>query len=261
MPRRSLLRSLAVKLTLDTAYKLGSTLPPSRIEAVAALLGSGAPNARIIAAVSSTDGKEALANFLEANETENITTQTAAAVLLSSSYTHQATMEEQRLELVVTGPSTPFVAARRTEQVVLDVISQAINDLFLVSFVARDWSRLIDEIVGADRRGVKIHALMEASKDSGGTLDSDQSKDLRSAVPNAKVYRWTDKDAEYIGGKVHAKIVLADQSAAFVTSANFTGHAMEKNFEAGLLVNGGQIPRDIKRHLFGLIEMKIISQT
>jgi len=59
--------------------------------------------------------------------------------------------------------------------------------------------------------------------------------------------------------RVHAKIALADDTVAFITSANFTGHAMEKNFEAGVLSNGGSIPRDLWRHLHGLIDTNVIT--
>jgi hypothetical protein len=35
---------------------------------------------------------------------------------------------------------------------------------------------------------------------------------------------------------------------------------MEKNFEAGLLVNGGEIPSDLSNHMQGLINLNIITK-
>ena len=142
----------------------------------------------------------------------------------------------------------------------MDLITQAENELFLVSFVAADWQRTIEALEKASQRGITIQVLLEASKADGGTLDHDQSKELLRAVPNAKIYRWLEKSTEHQGGKVHAKIALADDKMAFISSANFTGHAMEKNLEAGLLVSGGHVPLDLKMHLKGLIEMNIISE-
>ena len=52
----------------------------------------------------------------------------------------------------------------------------------------------------------------------------------------------------------------SDGEIAFLTSANLTGHAMEKNFEAGILIRGGEMPRDISKHLQGLIDTEIISK-
>jgi hypothetical protein len=45
---------------------------------------------------------------------------------------------------------------------------------------------------------------------TGGTLDGDQSRQLIEAVPNVELYRWTNKESEHQGGRVHAKIALAD---------------------------------------------------
>jgi phosphatidylserine/phosphatidylglycerophosphate/cardiolipin synthase-like enzyme len=40
---------------------------------------------------------------------------------------------------------------------------------------------------------------------------------------------------------LHAKCVVMDESAAFITSANFTEAAHERNYEAGILVRDGRI--------------------
>ena len=38
---------------------------------------------------------------------------------------------------------------------------------------------------------------------------------------------------------VHAKAAIADRNKAFLTSANLTGHALNKNIEVGPLLTGG----------------------
>ncbi|WP_410468819.1 phospholipase D-like domain-containing protein [Aestuariicoccus sp. MJ-SS9] len=59
---------------------------------------------------------------------------------------------------------------------------------------------------------------------------------------------------------VHAKITLSDDEAVFTTCANFTGHALERNLEAGVMIKGGDTPQDIYRHWKGLMELKTISK-
>ena len=162
--------------------------------------------------------------------------------------------------MVLTGPSTSFVATRKTEQVLLDLIREAKRELFMVSFVAYNWDTIIKALQSAVARGVDLKVLLEASKADGGSLDNDPSEMLRKLVPQASIYQWTTQSEEFLGGKVHAKIAVADAKTAFVTSANLTGHAMEKNFEAGLLVDGGEIPRDLSDHIQGLIEVKVITK-
>ena len=75
----------------------------------------------------------------------------------------------------------------------------------------------------------------------------------------AKVYAWRNKAEEFEGGRVHAKVAVADTSSCFITSANLTGYAMEKNMELGLLIEGGEVPGLIMNHLQALITTKILS--
>lgn len=249
-----------MKRALEAAFALARTLPASRIEAIASNLASGASDSKVSASVSSSEARQAVDEYLDAIEGEGISREVAAAILMSSGHAHRATSKEQDIELVVTGPSTPFVATRRTEQVLMDLIAHAKGELFLVSFVAGDWKRIIEALVEAHARGVAIRVLMEASKTDGGSLERDQSKELVRAVPGAKIYRWTEKDAEHADGKIHAKIALADDDMAFISSANFTGYAMEKNFEVGVLVREGSLSKDLHRHLHGLIDLRTISE-
>jgi phosphatidylserine/phosphatidylglycerophosphate/cardiolipin synthase-like enzyme len=41
---------------------------------------------------------------------------------------------------------------------------------------------------------------------------------------------------------VHAKIAVTDEEFCFISGTNLTGHAMERNMEAGVLIKGGAIP-------------------
>ncbi|MGY7792632.1 DISARM system phospholipase D-like protein DrmC [Klebsiella pneumoniae] len=157
-----------------------------------------------------------------------------------------------------TGPTTPFVSARRTEQALLQVISTAERTLFITSFVAYDVSTIVKALNAANERGVMISILLELSQEKGGSLNFDTIEKMRIQVPSAKLYVWNNKDNEYYGGCVHAKVAVADARECFITSANLTGYAMEKNIEAGVLISGGSIPRQLNEHLFSLIKTKII---
>ena len=64
---------------------------------------------------------------------------------------------------------------------------------------------------------------------------------------------------DFIDGKVHAKVAVADGCECFLSSANLTGHAMEKNMEAGILITGGGIPRNLHEHLDALVTTGIVS--
>jgi len=81
---------------------------------------------------------------------------------------------------------------------------------------------------------------------------------MKAALPAARLFSWIEKGDGFTGGKVHAKVAVADESLCFVSSANLTGHAMEKNMEAGVLIKGGAMPRNLQRHLEALVTTHVI---
>jgi len=79
-------------------------------------------------------------------------------------------------------------------------------------------------------------------------------------VPQAQLYAWRDKAEVFSDGRVHAKVAVADGNTCFITSANLTGYAMERNMEAGVLVSGGgHIPRLLDDHLRSLVDTRLIT--
>jgi len=83
---------------------------------------------------------------------------------------------------------------------------------------------------------------------------------MRSCVPSAELFTWRDKPEPFVDGKVHAKVAVVDGARAFITSANLTGHALEKNMEAGVLINGGPVPRTLSDHLQALVDVRVIDR-
>lgn len=59
-------------------------------------------------------------------------------------------------------------------------------------------------------------------------------------------------------GVLHAKAVVADDEVVFVTSANLTEAALDKNIELGLLVRDRALAASVACHFRGLIDQKLI---
>ena len=53
---------------------------------------------------------------------------------------------------------------------------------------------------------------------------------------------------------MHAKIIISDRSRVFITSANLTQAAQQKNIETGIVIKDSQTATQIAEYLFGLIE-------
>jgi cardiolipin synthase len=250
-----------MEAVLTAATDLVALLSPARIEALADRVRGSTAAGRdrsLHQLVTTPAARVNLDRLLTAWEATAIPGDVLAGVLVGAAYARQVAQRESNSELVWTGPTTPFVATRRTEQVLLDVIQRAKAELFIVSFVAYDVPSIISAINTAIDRGVETRILVEASITQGGSLLVDPAATMRSCVPSAHLYAWTDRPHPFTGGRVHAKVAVADSSAAFLTSANLTGHALEKNMEAGIFVTGGHIPVSLRAHLHALVETKVI---
>jgi phosphatidylserine/phosphatidylglycerophosphate/cardiolipin synthase-like enzyme len=142
------------------------------------------------------------------------------------------------------------------------VIESAFVRLFLVSFVAYKPDRIISCLKAALARGVRVEILLELSSESGGQLNFDSTALLRRELPSADFYKWRqDTPPEERGerlGAVHAKCVVADGKTAFISSANLTAAAMDRNMEVGILVRGGHLPEQLGEHLQALSHSEIV---
>ena len=60
-------------------------------------------------------------------------------------------------------------------------------------------------------------------------------------------------------GVLHAKAVVADDEAVFVTSANLTEAALDRNIEVGLLVRDRALAASGSSHFRGLIDRRFLN--
>jgi len=160
--------------------------------------------------------------------------------------------------------STGQVPVRHTEQVLCEVIDAAKRRLFLVSFVAYEVDSIIRALRGAIGRQVQINVLLESSDKHGGRVTYDSVNAMKNILPSIDVYVWSSDKKSLPGqlsGAVHAKCAVADGELAFITSANLTAAAMERNMELGVLVRGGELPFELNRHLEALISTKVIEKS
>jgi phosphatidylserine/phosphatidylglycerophosphate/cardiolipin synthase-like enzyme len=59
-------------------------------------------------------------------------------------------------------------------------------------------------------------------------------------------------------GVLHAKAIVADDEAVFLTSANLTEAALDRNIELGLLVRDGALALNVTRHFRALIDRGLL---
>ena len=247
---------------LDAIAALVSLVSPEKVQAIAARIRrteASKAASTLPSVVGTPVASTVVEQLVAAWQNTEVGSDELASMLLAASYVYTKAASEQSAELVWTGPTTPFVSARRTEQALLQVINSAEQSLFITSFVAYDVSTIVKALNVAAERGVTITMLLESSQDHGGSINIDVIGKMRGLVPTAQLYAWRNKTGNFSDGRVHAKVAVADKTSCFITSANLTGYAMEKNMEAGVLISGGRIPRLLDDHLRSLVDTKLIS--
>ena len=189
-----------------------------------------------------------------------------ALALLAASDAVQHTRREQSVELVWTGPETPSIPMRRTGQALLQVIDAAQRELLVVSFAVYQIDAVVQALIAAGRRGVRLRICLEAPEPGGQTLAYDTIRTLGPEVGHlAQLYIWP-LDQRPLGpsGKpasLHAKCAVADGELLFVSSANLTGYALALNMEMGVLIKGGDLPGRVVDHFGRLIENGTLRRT
>ncbi|MCL1559297.1 DISARM system phospholipase D-like protein DrmC [Stutzerimonas sp. R40042] len=247
---------------MDAVAAVVCLVSPEKVQAIASRIrrtdASKAAGA-LSGVVSTPVAAEVVDQLIDAWRASEVSADELASMLLAAGHVFTKATNQQSTELVWTGPTTPFVSARRTEQALLQVINAAEQALFITSFVAYNVSTIVKALNAASARGVVISMLLELSQDHGGSITFDAIGKMRTLVPAARLYSWRDKADPFSDGRVHAKVAVADGKMCFITSANLTGHAMEQNMEAGVLLTGGQIPKLLLDHLQALVDTKTVS--
>ena len=150
-------------------------------------------------------------------------------------------------EVVWTGPDVQGTYLRATRQVVQDIIQNAESKLLVVGYWIAgrgDSDGIIQDVIAqmadAVKRGVTVTMVLERkeqSKESKKT-NRDILIDLwPKAVPLPTLLTWV-VPANEKHMKLHAKVLVADEHDALVTSANLTMHALDKNMEMGVRIKG-----------------------
>jgi phosphatidylserine/phosphatidylglycerophosphate/cardiolipin synthase-like enzyme len=221
-----------------------------QVRAAGALLGAvGTPAAATV-----------VEELVQAWQASSVSAEELSSMLLAAGHVFTRATQHQTAELVWTGPTTPFVSTRRTEQALLQVINSAERTLFVTSFVAYNVSAVVMALNRATERGVVVSMLLEQSQGQGGTVTFDVVGKMATLVPAARLYVWRARTDSFAGGSVHSKVAVADGRMCFITSANLTGHAMEKNMEMGVLFVGQGIPVQVRDHLEALHTTNVIER-
>jgi phosphatidylserine/phosphatidylglycerophosphate/cardiolipin synthase-like enzyme len=216
--------------------------------------------ARIASGISQPHYRSLATSFLDAwqSEAKVVSPEAVAAALLTAGHSEQAHQQHQSVELVWTGPDVGVVPLRRTEQALLQVIDSASRRATVVSYAVYNIPRICAALVRAANRGVSINVVIETPDRLEGQNTYDTLKALGPSVAaRCGVFLWPlekrEKDDNGKPGILHVKCAVADGRWLFLSSANLTEYAFTINMELGVLVTGGDMPRQVEKHFDRLI--------
>ncbi len=168
-----------------------------------------------------------------------------------------------RIELVWSGPELPGNTSRDTSVVVRQLFREARRSLLIASYA-------IDKGAKAQALFGELAARMDAEPDLSVRLFLNIQRPHRDETPEAILLRqfadtfrddiwpgerlpevYYDPRALEIGpgpkACLHAKVVVVDEERVFISSANFTEAAHERNIEAGVVVDDASLARSLGR--------------
>ena len=171
-----------------------------------------------------------------------------------------------RTDLVWTGPQVPGLHSRDTRRVYEELLGSATRALWISTFAFFDGPRVFRVVADRMERapGLEVTLLLNIQRKYGDTTATDHL--VRAFADRFWKEEWPGKTRPRVmydprslepsgpAGVLHAKAVVADEDTVFVTSANLTDAALDRNIELGLLVRDRALAGSIVAHFRGLID-------
>jgi phosphatidylserine/phosphatidylglycerophosphate/cardiolipin synthase-like enzyme len=198
-------------------------------------------------------------------------TESSAAIAAWIRSLGKAEARSPRADLVWSGPEVSGVHARSTRRVYEEVIGVAERSLWISTYAFFDGPKAFETLA---RRmdaipGIRATLLLNLQRKNGDKTSSDQL--VRRFAERFWTVEWpgTSRPRIYFdpraleldgpGAVLHAKAVVVDEEAVFVTSANLTEAALDRNIELGLLIRDRTLAASISSHFQGLIERSLLA--
>ncbi|MCU7936884.1 MAG: DISARM system phospholipase D-like protein DrmC [Candidatus Thiodiazotropha sp. (ex Dulcina madagascariensis)] len=169
----------------------------------------------------------------------------ALALRCALSAAQEARRGSLATQVVWTGPRVEGSFLRSTREVVRELLRGAKNDIIVVGYwiaAREDGEGIIEEVIAlladAVRRRVQVTVIVDERKRADGRDNRQillQNWPENLCAPRILTWRLPQDDSHL---KLHAKVLVADNADALVTSANLTFYAMDRNMEMGVRVTG-----------------------
>lgn len=222
-------------LSFDTAHDLLSALEGSQ---------PGPSVRRALRHHAPVEVQGLIGKMIDASGLDRACVSLAAAV----STRRRIEAETERIEVVWTGPaSVPVSSHRPTAAVMHELIASAKAHITLATYSAGKVDDVIAALDQRRREGVDIRLLLETPRSDGSGPDCPEV--FEKLVPYVNALEWPrNSRADHDWSSMHVKVLIRDDDAVLVTSANFSEAAMRNNMELGVVLHGGTIAATLRKH-------------
>lgn len=174
-------------------------------------------------------------------------------------------------DFVWTGPPVTGLHARDTRRVYQELLGSAKHSVWASTFAFFDGPSAFDVLARRmdSTPGLVVRLLLNIQRKKGDTTTIDHlvrrfadrfwEHDWPGILRPVVYYDPRSLDLGGPSGVLHAKGVVVDDEVVFVTSANLTEAALDRNIEAGLLVRDRALALTMSSHFRALIDQGMLS--
>ncbi len=175
---------------------------------------------------------------------------------------------ELPIELVTSGPEAPGISNRDTSVVVRELFSHAKNSVLVVGYTVYQGQHVFEALAKRMEAfpDLDVKFFLNIARPDGDSTSpeilvarfkqrfKDKQWPLGYRLPQVFFDPRSVADQQPVRSSLHAKCIVVDSSQVFVSSANFTEAAQERNIEVGLQIESELLARRIAGHFRHLLE-------
>jgi len=182
----------------------------------------------------------------------------------------RAAARNRKPDLVWSGPEVPGLHARDTRRVYEELLGSAERSILASTYAFFDGPKAFEVLA---RRmdatpALRVTLLLNIQRKWGNATASEQL--VRGFAERFWKTDWPGSSRPSVfydpralvpdgpGGVLHAKAVVADDEAVFITSANLTEAALDRNIELGVLIRDRAIALTVGGYFRNLIDRDLL---
>ena len=161
---------------------------------------------------------------------------------------------EEKIELVLTAPPSFNLRAKRTEDVVDELLQSARVSITMTGYSVSEYIKdFLDVIINKSQKGVFVKIFINKVDEQNAI-----EKLIAHKGRFLKIYNYSNETDKMAA--LHAKVISIDNERTLVSSANLSYHGMSANIEMGCVIQSKKIADKINEVFKNLIFGKVFTE-